>query len=62
MVMEIIVNVIDDYCLLLSLFYYFLRLAHFSRVYFCRQARPTYCLLYSTFLFSCLLFDAPQKG
>ena len=51
MVIEIIVNAIDDYCLLLSLFFHFTRLSLFLDVYFSRQAR----LLWSTFFhFTCV--------
>ena len=51
MVMEIILNAIVEYCLLLSLFVDLTRQAHFFPVYFSRLAR----LLSSTFVYFCLL-------
>jgi len=51
MVMEIILNAIVEYCLLLSLFVDLTRQAHFFSVYFSRLAR----LLSSTFVyFTCI--------
>jgi len=51
MVMEIMVNAIVEYCLLLSLFVDLTRQAHFFSVYFSRLAR----LLSSTFVyFTCI--------